>query len=77
MDADVEGWGSRGGGPGEAGSIFLNVGLTLFLIHVATVELWVLTPSAATLTVSIRSPWENRNKIVSNVTVVLIQIYHV
>lgn len=39
--ADVEGsgWGSPGGGPGEAGSIFLKVGLTLFRIHVATVEL--------------------------------------
>lgn len=59
--AEVDGWGSPGGGPGEAGSIFLKVGLTLFLIHVATLELWVLTPSAATLTVSIRSPWE-KNK---------------
>lgn len=39
--ADVEGCGggSPGGGPGEAGSIFLKVGLTLFLIHVATLEL--------------------------------------
>lgn len=62
MAADVEGWGSPGGGPGDAGSIFFKVGLTLFLIHVATLELWVLTPSAAILTVSIRSPWENRNR---------------
>lgn len=56
--ADVEGcgWDSGGGGPGEEGSIFLKVGLTLFLIHVATLELWFLTPSAAVLTVSIRSP---------------------
>lgn len=39
--ADVEGcgWRSPGGGPGEAGSMFLNVGLTLFFIHVATLEL--------------------------------------
>lgn len=37
--ADVEGCGSPGGGPEEAGSIVLKVGLTLFLIHVATLEL--------------------------------------
>lgn len=39
--ADVEGCdgGSPGGGPGEAGSTFLKVGLTFFLIHVATLEL--------------------------------------
>lgn len=37
--ADVEGWGSAGGGPGEAGRMVLRVGLTVFLIHVATVEL--------------------------------------
>lgn len=39
--ADVEGcgWDSGGGGPGEEGSIFLNVGFTLFFIHVATLEL--------------------------------------
>lgn len=39
--ADVEGsgWCSPGGGPGEAGSIFLKAGLALFLIHVATLEL--------------------------------------
>lgn len=57
--ADVEGCGSPGGGPGEVGSIFLRVGFTLFLIHVATLELWLLTPSAALLTESIRSPAEN------------------
>lgn len=56
--ADVEGWGSAGGGPGEAGRMVLRVGLTVFLIHVATVELWLLTPSAAVLTESIRSPEE-------------------
>ncbi len=39
MAADVEGLDSPGGGPGEAGSIFLKLGLTLFLIHVATLEL--------------------------------------
>lgn len=38
-DADVEGWGSSGGDPEEGGSTFLKVGLTLFLIHVATDEL--------------------------------------
>lgn len=37
--ADVDGCGSPGGGSGEVGSIFLKVGLTLFLIHVATPEL--------------------------------------
>lgn len=39
--ADVEGcgWDSGGGGSGEEGSIFLKVELTLFLIHVATLEL--------------------------------------
>lgn len=42
---DVEGWGSAGGGPGEAGSMVLRVGLTVFLIHDAIVELWLFTES--------------------------------
>lgn len=43
-------------GPGEAGSMFLKVGLTLLHIHRATVEPWVFIPSAAFLTVSTKSP---------------------
>lgn len=37
--ADVDGCGSPGGGPGKAGSMLFKVGLTLFLIQVATLEL--------------------------------------
>lgn len=57
-DAEVEGsgWGSSGGGPGEEGRMILNVGVMLLFTHEATVELWLFTPSAALLTVSMRSP---------------------
>lgn len=55
-DVEGRGWGSLVGKPGEVGSIFLKAGLTLVFIHVATLELWFLTPSAAFLTVSISSP---------------------
>lgn len=60
-DVEGRGWGSPGGKPGEVVSIFLKAGLTLFFIHAATLELWFLTPSAAFLTVSIRSPVEISN----------------
>lgn len=45
-----------GGGPGDAGNIFLRVGLTLFRTHDATLEPWIFTPSAAFLTESTRFP---------------------
>lgn len=54
--AEVEGWDSPGGGPGDAGNIVFKVGLTVFFIQAATWELWFFTPSAAVLTVSIKSP---------------------
>lgn len=54
--AEVEGWDSPGRGPGDAGNIVFKVGLTVFFIQAATLELWFFTPSAAVLTVSIKSP---------------------
>lgn len=62
---DVDGWGrdSLDGGPGEAGNMFFKAGLTLFFIHVATLELWLLTLSAAIFTVSKISPRKKKNSI--------------
>lgn len=53
--AEVEGW-DPPGGLGDAGNIVFKVGLTVFFIQVATVELWFFTPSAAVLNVSMKSP---------------------
>lgn len=83
VDADAGCDTPSGGGPGEAGSIFFKVGLTVFFIHVATTELWFLTPSAATLTLSIMSPRQNHNRktsqydsrILSNIKSVLLCIH--
>lgn len=54
--AEVEGWDSPSGGPGDAGNVVLKVGLTVFFIQAATLELWFFTPSAAVLNVSMKSP---------------------
>lgn len=50
------------GGPGDAGSMFLGLGLTLFFTQIATLEPWVFTPSAAFFTVSIKSPKNKQQK---------------
>lgn len=61
--AVVEGWESPGGRPGDAGNIVFRLGLTVFFIQAATLELWFLTPSAAVLTVSMKSPKHIFNKV--------------
>lgn len=61
--ADVDGCGSPEGESGGLGRTFLNVGLTLSFIHVTALILFCLTPSAALLTLSIKSPRECKNNI--------------
>lgn len=60
--AEVDGWDSPSGEPGDTGNIVFKVGLTVFFIQAATLELWFFTPSAAVLTVSMKSPKNIFNK---------------